>query len=58
MGSPCKGCDRRAEGCHSSCESYQKFRQERDKANARRNEEVELVGYIIGAFARIRGKRK
>ena len=33
---PCKGCDRRNERCHSSCEEYKAWRAEIDARNARR----------------------
>ena len=37
---PCKGCDRREVGCHSSCAEYLEFRKARDEMNARRNAEM------------------
>ena len=30
MKAPCKDCPDRAAGCHSSCEKYRAFREERD----------------------------
>jgi hypothetical protein len=32
MDAPCKDCKDRTLHCHSKCEKYLKFRQERDKA--------------------------
>lgn len=31
---PCKDCPERYLGCHSSCEKYQMFREERNKFNS------------------------
>lgn len=58
MQSPCKGCVRREQGCHSSCEQYLEFRRKREQANARRNADVDMIGYAISAMARIRGKKR
>ena len=33
MTAPCKDCERRTVGCHSSCPEYQEFRLERDRIN-------------------------
>ena len=37
---PCKGCDIRELGCHSSCAEYLEFRKARDEMNARRQAEI------------------
>ncbi len=35
--SPCKDCEDRHNGCHSTCEDYKVFRREIDKVNNLRN---------------------
>lgn len=35
---PCKDCDKRAIGCHCTCEEYQKFRKFKDDECAARLE--------------------
>lgn len=37
---PCKGCETREAGCHSSCESYQGWKSERDKMKAAQTEQA------------------
>ena len=34
--SPCKDCQKRAEGCHGKCEDYQKYRIEQEQYNQER----------------------
>ena len=34
MVAPCKDCEKRHLGCHSSCEEYQEFRKAKDLDNA------------------------
>lgn len=35
---PCKGCEERQIGCHSTCERYKAFRADLDEQNAKRAE--------------------
>lgn len=35
---PCKGCDERQIGCHSTCERYKAFRAALNEQNAKRAE--------------------
>lgn len=41
----CKGCEKRHPGCHSNCESYQKFWEERRAMCKARMEEKEANGW-------------
>lgn len=37
--SPCKDCEKRHPHCHSECEEYAAYREDRDKVNAERQKE-------------------
>lgn len=55
--SPCKGCLRRALGCHTSCPEYEIFRAMCDLAAEERQRKREVVEYIGDAMKRMPGKR-
>ena len=60
--SPCKDCEKRYNGCHSTCKDYKTFRSEIDKANAQRHEAVkkehEFRDYkILGVIKEQKRKR-
>ena len=38
---PCLNCEKRELGCHSNCEKYNEFKQEREKENATERERKE-----------------
>lgn len=42
MVSPCRGCDRRHERCHSDCKEYKDFRAEVDRRNNARRKALDL----------------
>ena len=44
---PCLNCERRAVGCHSTCEDYLGFKSEHERVAAARLEEIntESIGY-------------
>lgn len=43
----CKGCESRYVGCHSNCESYKRFKDEKAKEYQKRRGGIELRSYII-----------
>ncbi len=58
MLAPCKDCEKRVLGCHSSCEEYQEFRKAKDLDNAaRRTVWQEKVRWSDSKRKRIMGKR-
>lgn len=36
---PCRGCERRTEGCHSDCKEYLEYVQENEEIKRRRRED-------------------
>lgn len=59
INAPCKGCDDRAPGCHSSCERYIQFHKQREEIIARKQKERENETFLIGVKDIIhREKRK
>lgn len=58
MLAPCKDCEKRVLGCHSSCEEYQEFRKEKDLDNAaKRTVWQEKITYTNSRIKRIKGQR-
>ena len=49
--SPCKGCEKRSVGCHSTCEAYTKSKTEYDEKTAAVKKDTllqhETVSYFI-----------
>lgn len=45
--SPCFKCEKRSEGCHSSCEEYIEFAQAKRKANLNRKDEGRKASYAF-----------
>lgn len=43
--SPCKGCEKRVLRCHSTCEAYKAYTQEREEIRRGRAEEGITSGY-------------
>lgn len=41
MRCPCKNCDHRKLNCHGACEGYKAWRDEKDKANRKKQQEHE-----------------
>ena len=52
--SPCYDCCSRCEGCHSKCELYQEYKQQRSMRNP---EEREFEDYLVQAILRMKGAR-
>ena len=52
---PCKDCEKRTPGCHSTCEEYIQFRKERDEMLNKKREESRILWNE--AFDRNRAKR-
>lgn len=50
---PCHNCDKRKLGCHSCCEEYISFRNNRDKLLLNRKKENEINSYCIENIIRI-----
>ena len=48
INAPCKGCGNRTPGCHSSCEKYIIFHQQREAIMARKQKEREIETFLIG----------
>lgn len=46
--SVCKGCEVRTAGCHTKCESYIKFREDREKKAEARNKVKHIEMYMRG----------
>ena len=44
--SVCKGCEARTVGCHAKCESYIKFREDREKKSEARNKARQIDMYM------------
>ena len=53
---PCKGCQERFVGCHSTCEKYAQMRKEIDELNEKRrkavSERVAYNEYFTGVYDR------
>lgn len=59
MDNPCKKCDRKGCGSfHDECPKYKAWVDSRETAAARRNAEIDVVGYVISTRVRMRGKKK
>lgn len=52
--SPCKNCEDRMVGCHSTCEKYKAFQQENDANNKiireNRKKENDIVSFRVEAI--------
>lgn len=58
MNAPCKECQDRYEICHDSCEKYIKFRREREKIRAAKEQErIRSKKYKALVPYRIRGEQ-
>lgn len=55
--SPCKGCEKRVELCHASCEPYQKWKQEKNEAKKQIYEYEAYKSYVHDSV-RTMGSRK
>lgn len=54
MNAPCKDCTERASGCHSHCEKYIEFAQEKEKERENRKTERIIKDYSPNTKARVR----
>lgn len=52
MGTPCHNCERRAVGCHGSCEDYKAWKEDREKYLAARYAEVQAAPDVYRAITR------
>lgn len=57
MTNPCKDCEERQLGCHSTCERYTRFWQQNRQANRKRRQETKLNTYVAEAVIRVKGGR-
>lgn len=57
VNAPCKDCEKRQVGCHSTCEPYIKFAQERKEMNEAKVKEIEEGYYLRESIARMKRKR-
>lgn len=46
---PCKGCEKRAEGCHVKCKDYDKFKKENERIKKNRKKEAISRSTILRA---------
>lgn len=46
MKTPCRGCQFRAVGCHSKCESYIQWRAKLDEYNEQKNKQGDAYKYV------------
>jgi hypothetical protein len=56
--SPCYGCKERHEGCHSECERYRKWADNKKRINAKKFEEWSAMTYGIDRITRIQKMRE
>ena len=54
MNAPCKDCEDRHNLCHSSCEKYRAFRDERERIAKGR--EREQIGYDCSWYRKRKGR--
>ena len=57
MKNPCHNCEKRVVGCHSSCEDYKTFREEKDRQNVKIRAESITADYEVKKQERIRNKQ-
>ena len=58
MEAPCLNCKDRHPGCHDRCETYQKYRKQKDEANERKRMEGAIDGYQIAQMRKSVKKRR
>lgn len=44
--SPCKECEERKSGCHSTCEKYKEYRESIDHIKNEKKKEAEINNYV------------
>lgn len=49
---PCKGCEQREIGCHSSCGRYREYRQAMDEYNEQKYQQKEARFHMTGRILR------
>lgn len=53
---PCYECEDRSVGCHSKCEKYKQWAEERREVNAKitkeRNIDALVIGHVVGTIRR------
>lgn len=54
MKSPCKGCEYRVIGCHSTCTAYIKYSNNRKKEIESRDIRGDVFGYVKDSNNRIK----
>lgn len=55
---PCRGCEERYVGCHSSCEKYIKAKEEIEEAKRKERLYKEHEGYVSETARRIKRERR
>ena len=59
MSAPCKNCEKRTLGCHSSCKDYMEYKAEVERIKAVRGWDREQQQYFGSlAIARRKGRKK
>ena len=53
----CYKCEKRVVGCHSSCEDYKTFREEKDRQNEKIRAESITADYEVNRQERILGRQ-
>lgn len=54
MKSPCKGCEYRVLGCHSTCAAYTEYNNHQMKLRENRDIRVDVFGYVKDSNNRIK----
>ena len=54
---PCKGCEERALGCHSTCERYKEFRAQQEGLYAARKKRLDYNNYLYDHLNKLERKR-
>ena len=57
VNAPCKDCEKRHVGCHSTCEPYIKFAQERNELNEAQDKDNEHGYNLRERLLRLRKSR-
>ncbi len=56
MTAPCKGCDRRRQGCHAECEDYLAYKEKVAHINKQRGHMNDLNNYASEVHKQIEKK--
>lgn len=56
MTTPCYGCEQRTCGCHSKCERYMEYKDERERAKKVKDVDAVYLGYAKYRSERIKDR--